>query len=77
MGGVVSAVTGNGNGKPNYKVGQSQTNAIALIVAIVWGISFLADIVLPSYQPDPKMHVVLLAIAGVPQALQLFRGGGS
>lgn len=75
MKGVCALATNGNGGRPGYRVGQAQTNTIALIVAIVWGISFLADIVTPSYQPDPKMHIVLLAVAGVPQAMQFFKGG--
>ncbi len=60
---------------PSSRVSTPVTHAIAIIVAVVWGISFLADIVVGTYQPDPKMHVVLLAIAGVPQAMNFFKGG--
>lgn len=39
-------------------------NLIALIVTIVWALSFVADVVIQNYEPSPYIHTVMLAVAG-------------
>jgi hypothetical protein len=68
---VVAA--GNGGFLPTRTV----ANAISLVICAVWSISYLADILLKSYEPDPKVHLALMIVIGGPQALNLIRGGGA
>lgn len=39
-------------------------NTIALIVTVVWGAGFIADIALPSYNAPSQTTTVLLALIG-------------
>lgn len=58
-------------------------NAILILVAAVWGISQIAALVVPGYEPDQTIHVVFMTIAGGILALDRRdkddqnRGGGS
>lgn len=40
------------------------TNIIALVVTGVWALSFIADIILTSYEPSPYLHAIMMTVAG-------------
>jgi hypothetical protein len=37
---------------------------IAYLIAIVWAISFIVDIIDSSYQPSPGIHALMLLVSG-------------
>lgn len=47
---------------------------IALVVTTVWAISFLMDIILDEYSPNPGIHGVMLVVAGALFSTNLIRG---
>jgi hypothetical protein len=57
------AVPSNGN-KSAYRLSQSVVNAVAVVVTIVWGISFVADILIPDYVPPTNVHMALMVVLG-------------
>jgi hypothetical protein len=48
------------------------SGGIAITVTVVWAISFLADIVMTTYEPSPLIHAIMLTVAGAAVA-DLFR----
>lgn len=50
------AMNGAGNGRARPTVSSRVMNAMALIVTIVWGISYIADIAIPTYSPPSNIH---------------------
>lgn len=52
------------NDKPGYRLSQSVVNAVAIVVTIVWGISFVADILIPDYIPPTNVHMALMVVLG-------------
>lgn len=39
-------------------------NGIAVLVSIVWAISFVADIVIATYDPSPFVHLAMMTVVG-------------
>ncbi len=39
-------------------------DAVALVVTVVWAMSFLAPVVLTGYAPPVELHVVFMAVLG-------------
>lgn len=54
----------NGNGNRTYRLSQSVVNAVAVVVTVVWGISFVADILIPAYTPPTNVHMALMVVLG-------------
>ena len=54
------------------------TRIIVIAVTAVWVLSFLADIVLPIYEPSPYVHVAMMAVVGAATARYIYQrnGGG-
>lgn len=52
------------NGNRPYKLSQSVVNAVAVVVTVVWGISFVADILIPAYTPPTNVHMALMVVLG-------------
>lgn len=40
------------------------TNAIAIVITLVWAASFLADIFIPRYDVSPFVHMIMMGLAG-------------
>lgn len=40
------------------------SNAIAVIITIVWAASFMADIAIDEYSPSPFVHMIMMGLAG-------------
>lgn len=40
------------------------SNIIAAVVTSVWALSFVADIIMPNYDPSPFVHLVMMAVVG-------------
>lgn len=40
------------------------TNVIAIIVTSVWALSFVADILMTTYEPSPYLHAIMMTVAG-------------
>jgi len=55
---------GNGNGKAPYRLSQNVVNAVAVVVTIVWAVSFTADILVPEYEPPTNVHMALMVVLG-------------
>jgi uncharacterized membrane protein len=49
------------------------TNAIAIVVTFVWTASVLADILLPSYDPQPYVHFAMMAVVGAAFGASVFK----
>lgn len=54
---------GSGNKLP-YRLSQNVVNAVAVVVTVVWGISFIADILIPDYSPPTNVHMALMVVLG-------------
>lgn len=39
-------------------------NGIAILVSIVWAASFIADILIPGYDPSPFVHLAMMTVVG-------------
>lgn len=52
------------------------SNLIALVVTAVWAISFLADIILKSYEGSPYVHAIMMLVAGAAFSGQLIKKNG-
>ena len=63
----------NGNGRP--PLSPIVSTAIALVVTIVWAASFLADIVVKDYDPNPLVHFIMLAVVGAAFGHSVLRNG--
>lgn len=49
-------------------------NGIAILVAFVWTASIIADIVVPSYDPSPFVHMAMMAVVGAVVGHGFIRG---
>lgn len=54
------------------------TRIIVISVTVVWVLSFMADIFLPTYDPSPFVHVAMMAVVGAATAKAIYmkNGGG-
>ncbi len=52
------------------------TNGIAVSVTIIWSVSFVADILVKTYDPPGAIHVAFMVILGGVFGLQIFNGRG-
>ena len=53
------------------------TRIIVIAVTAVWVASFLADVVLPAYEPSPYTHAAMMAVVGGATARYIYiRNGG-
>ena len=48
-------------------------NGIAIAVTVVWSASFLADMMMPEYNPPSQIHTIMLAIVGAIFGFQVTR----
>lgn len=39
-------------------------NAIAIVVTTVWALSFVADVLLPQYNPNPYIGLIMMSVVG-------------
>jgi len=46
-------------------------NVVLVVVTIVWALNFVADVLVPSYQPSPEINAPFMAIVGI-----IFATGG-
>lgn len=53
------------------------SNFIAFVVTLVWAASFLADIVLASYEPPASIHVVMMIVAGAAFGNTIIKSNGT
>ena len=51
-------------------------NVVIVIVTAVWVTSFAASLVSVTYQPDPQINVIFMAVVGGAMALKAKRGDG-
>lgn len=49
-------------------------NIIALMVTIVWSVSFIVDIVVRGYDPPGSLHAAFMLILGAVFGSQMIRG---
>jgi hypothetical protein len=54
----------NNNVKAPYRLSQQVVNAVAIVVTAVWGVSFIADILVPDYTPPTNVHMALMVVLG-------------
>ncbi|MGH2374566.1 MAG: hypothetical protein ACRDIC_14750 [bacterium] len=40
------------------------TAYIAILVSVVWAVSFIADILIPTYDPSPFVHLAMMTVVG-------------
>lgn len=40
------------------------TAGIALVVTVVWAASFVADLLVPTYDPPTELHAAMLMVVG-------------
>ena len=57
-------------------VNQRVSNIVALVVAFVWSVSFLADIPMKSYEPSPYIHAIMLAVVGAAVSNSMIKRNG-
>ena len=58
-------------------VDEKLTRIVVLAVTGVWVLMFLADVILPNYQPSPYVHAAMMAVVGSATARYLYlRNGG-
>jgi hypothetical protein len=51
---------------------------LAIVVALVWSASFVADIMLgPDYEPSPYVHFAMMLVLGAYFGRQIVRGNGN
>lgn len=65
---------GNGNGKRSI-FDQRIVNGLAILVSVVWAVSFIADIVVKGYDPSPFIHLTMMAIVGAAVGRGFIKGG--
>lgn len=65
-------INGNGNRPPLSPI---VSTAIAIVVTIVWATSFLADIIVKDYDPNPLVHFIMLAVVGAAFGHSVLRNG--
>lgn len=51
-------------------------NGIAILVSLVWTISFVADIVVTGYDPSPFVHLAMMAVVGATVGRSFISNGG-
>jgi hypothetical protein len=49
-------------------------NSIAVVVTLIWSLSFLADIVIKDYQPPASIHIAFMFILGGIFGFQIVNG---
>jgi len=49
---------------------------IAVLVSSVWAVSFIADIVIKSYDPSPFVHLAMMTVVGAVVGHGFIKGGG-
>lgn len=49
-------------------------NIIAIVVTVIWATSFIADILVESYQPPTSIHVAFMVILGGIFGVQIAQG---
>jgi hypothetical protein len=50
-------------------------NGIAILVSLVWAISFVADILIAGYDPSPFIHLAMMTIVGAAVGRGFIRNG--
>lgn len=63
------------NGPNKGPISPIVSTAIAIVVTIVWAASFLADIVVKDYDPNPLVHFVMLAVVGAAFGHSVLKNG--
>lgn len=51
-------------------------NVVALVVALVWATSFVADIIITDYTPPNEVHLALMVVLGGVFGAQFLRKPG-
>lgn len=51
-------------------------NGIAILVSLVWAISFICDIAIASYDPSPFIHLAMMTIVGAAVGHGFIQKGG-
>lgn len=59
----------------HYHLSQGVVNAVALVVAVVWATSFVADILVKTYTPPNEVHLALMVVLGGVFGSQFIRRG--
>lgn len=62
----------NGNGPFDRRI----VNGIAILVSFVWAVSFIADIVIPGYDPSPFIHLAMMTVVGAAVGHGFIKNGG-
>jgi len=47
--------------------------AIAILITVVWAVSFVADAVNKTYEPPPSVHPLMLMVAGAAFGSEMLR----
>ena len=50
-------------------------NGIAILVSLVWAISFVADILITGYDPSPFIHLAMMTVVGAAVGHGFIRSG--
>ena len=50
--------------KHKPKLAYHVVNGIAVVVTLVWAASFIADVLMSTYNPPAQIHMVMLGIVG-------------
>lgn len=61
---------------PARRLSEGATNVIALTITGVWGMGYLADILLPRYDPPSQGSTIVLAMIGALFGSNLLNGRG-
>lgn len=50
--------------RPGSIVTHKLAGIIAVVITVVWTVSFLADLLEPRYDPPPTVHALMMLVAG-------------
>lgn len=51
-------------GAPNNVSNNKIATVMAIVITVVWAVSFLVDIVVEEYDPPPSVHALMMIVAG-------------
>ena len=62
--------------KSSHKITPYVVNGIATVVTLVWAASFVADVMLETYNPPGQIHMIMMGIVGSLFGFQIMNRNG-
>lgn len=62
--------------KRNAKITPYVINGVAITVTLVWAASFVADVLMETYNPPGQIHMIMMGIVGSLFGFQIMKGNG-